>query len=155
MSSTPFDMPGIRLPPARSAAEANLPDDTPIIGVVAGGSARAYLVTAMEAMNGHVVNDLVGGTPVTITYCDRTQCVHAFTDKAGGEPLKIDLGGFVDRMLLKVGDTFFFQDTGEDFVKERGTAFPYATHPYELTTWKRWKDAHPSTEVYTGPKMQN
>ena len=152
INSTPFILPGIRLPPVLGAADADLADDAPVIGVLAGGSARAYSVTAMEPIGGHVVNDLVGGTPVTVTYCDRTRCVHAFTDIAGTQPMKIDLGGYMGGMLLKVGDTFFFQDTGGDLVKDRGTVFPYATHLHELTTWKRWKEAHPSTELYTGPK---
>src|SRR5262245_25715745 len=62
---------GTRQPPAVPAAAAKLDDDDVVIGVVAAGRARAYLLRAMDGgPENHIVNDLVGGAPVSVTYCD-------------------------------------------------------------------------------------
>src|SRR5262249_58636248 len=102
---TPFVWRGIRPPPVQAAAAAQLPDDAPVAGVVAGGQARAYLLTAMTGLTAHVVNDLVGGTPVTVTYCDRTDCLCGFTADTPGQPLEVNVGGWAGKLMLKGGDT--------------------------------------------------
>ena len=151
MAMTPFITPGIDRPAVVSAAEATLPDETPVIGVVAEGKYRAYRIGAFHKINSHVVNDVIGGSPISVTYCDRTQCVRVFTDAPRGAPLKLDLGGYMDKMFLKAGDGFYFQDSGDPISAGNTSRLPYRAHPYETTTWKKWKDAHPTTELYLDP----
>src|SRR5262245_3700545 len=50
--ATPFLWPGVRTPPVRRAADAHLPDDTQVVGVVVQGRARAYALSAMRGANG-------------------------------------------------------------------------------------------------------
>lgn len=150
MMMTPWITPGIRLPAVQSSGEAVLPDEALVIGVAVGGKHRAYRVEAFHPISAHVVNDVIGETPISVTYCNRTECTHVFTDTTRGAPLKIDLGGYVQKMLLKVGDEFYFQDSGASIVENDGATIPYATHPFEKTTWKKWKEAHPDTELYMG-----
>jgi hypothetical protein len=130
------------------ALSATLPDDAEIVGVVVNGKARAYLLKALAPLDHHVVNDLVAGVPLSITYCNETQCLRAFTGKTAGQPLDIWTGGYANGLLLKVGSDFFEQQSGKGL--SPGTTFPYQDYPHERTTWKAWKEAHPASEVYAG-----
>lgn len=54
-------------PPTAPAREATfLKDDDEVLGFVVGGKARAYSVQAIAYH--HVVNDHLGGAPLTVTY---------------------------------------------------------------------------------------
>jgi hypothetical protein len=151
MMSTPFIWRGVRQPPTLSAAEASLADDDPVIGVCAGGRARAYSVRALSTMMGHVVNDVLTDVPVSVTFCDRSQRCKVFTGPEQGAPLDLDLGGWAQgQMLLKTRAGFYFQDSGQATAPEGMAAFPYGAYPSERTTWKAWREAHPDTDVYVG-----
>jgi hypothetical protein len=151
LQATPFVVPGLRRPPTRPAALAGLADDSPVIGVLAGGRPRAYLLGAMTQRAHHVVDDVVGETPVTVTYCDQADCVRVFTADTPGKPLPIDLGGWDGKaMLLRVDGVFYRQDTGKGHSSGGLRDFPYAPLPFERTTWGVWKEAHPDTDVFTG-----
>jgi hypothetical protein len=149
MMSTPFTAPGVMRPAVRPAKSAGLADEAEVIGIVVGGKARAYSVQALSSTNRHVVNDLVGDIPATVTYCNRTRCAGVFTDARRGRPLDVWLGGFYgDQMLIKVGDDFFGQESGKP--QRPGAVFPYTRLTHQLTTWKAWRLAHPDTDVYVG-----
>lgn len=150
MEMTPFVLPGIRNPKIQKASEVELPDETEIIGIEAQGKYRAYRVLAFHSLGGHVVNDLVGDVPITVTYCDRSNCTQVYTDEKRGEALKIDLGGYMRKMFLKADNAFYFQDTGESTAKELGTKIGHDFHRFERTTWGKWRQAHPETEIYVG-----
>jgi hypothetical protein len=60
----PIDHPKF-IPP--SEADAWVKDNEPVIAFAQGGEARAY---PLQILTWHeIVNDVVGGTPVTITFC--------------------------------------------------------------------------------------
>lgn len=136
--------------PAHAAA-ALLRDDAPVLGVVAGGRARAYTIEAMNSVARHVVNDTLDGVPVTVTYCDRTGCARAYAGGAGGDPLGVGVLGFDRGLILSAGGRSFRQDTGEPV--GGGDPFPYPSHPVERTTWGAWRAAHPDTDVYVGDEQ--
>src|SRR5438105_7303951 len=94
LMSTPFIVPGIDRPAAVPADEADLDANTEVIGVVVGGKARAYVLAALRGPMHHVVNDVLGADPVTVTYSDRADCVRVFTGPAAGRPLDFGLGGW-------------------------------------------------------------
>src|SRR5262245_51462713 len=149
--STPFVMPGLQRPPAQPAGTVNLPDDAEVLGVSAGGRHRAYLVAALSGISSHVVNDLLGDVPVTVTCCDRTQYARVFTAEGRTSPLNVDLGGlFEGKKLIKVGDVFYPQQSGEQSGGKANAPFPYPDYPFLRTTWKQWKEAHPETDIYVG-----
>ena len=56
-----------------------LPDSTPVIGVTKNGHARAYAMRALMRPGDHVHNDLLGGSAVTVTYCNLDRCVRVLT----------------------------------------------------------------------------
>ena len=145
---TPFIWPGLMQPPAVSVADAKLADDAIVIGVSQGGKHRAYSVGAMRGITKHVVNDVVGGKPTTVTYCDVKKCSRVYSG-AGSEPLPVMTGGFTDRMILFVNGRFYNQDTGEA-INGDNAPLPYKPMDFKETTWKAWRTAHPDTDVYVG-----
>ena len=153
--STPFLAAGINNPPIVPASQAGLPDDELIIGVEMNGRARAYRVSALRGPMSHVVNDVIDHSPVTVTYCDIRDCARGFTGKKRDTPLDVSLAGLHDGdLLLKTGDTMFSQSTGEGLRNDGTTFAPLESHPIVRTTWKAWRDSHPSTDVYLGPQTR-
>jgi hypothetical protein len=146
--ATPFLMPGKTRPPTVPAAAANLPDDEPVIGVTAGGRARGYWVRAFAGVAGHVVNDVVGGVPVTVTHWPQDGRSRVFTGD-GSDPLPVMTGGFTDGLLLKVGDSMFHQRDGRP-LNGSGPSFPYPDLAFQEVPWHVWRTAHPDTDVYVG-----
>lgn len=137
--------------PAGSAAWDALEGDALVAGVTVGGHHRAYLLAALAPIAGHVVNDRVGGAPVVVTYCERTDCLRVYAGPTGGP----DLGAAVERwdgrpgeegLLMRVGPHVYRQDTGAS--PGGGDSFPYPATAVERTTWDRWRRAHPDTDLY-------
>jgi len=148
MYSTPFILPGIKEPPTKPAAEADLADGDEVVGAVIKGRARAYLVGALKNMGSQVVNDVVNKTAVTVTYCQNTNSARAFT-AARDLPLPISTGGrYEGQLLLFIDGAFYFQKTGKAMTGSK--EFPYRSLPLERVTWGEWKKSHPDTDVYVG-----
>mgnify|MGYP001110290959 CR=1 FL=1 len=145
-------VPGKPTPETIQASEATLADGDPILGVEAGGKARAYDQHSMTVKSRHVLNDVVGGKAVTVTFCDLNDCARAFGGEDGSSPLDVGLAGLDQGgMLLSVGEAVYFQETGKAADPIRGESaapFPYASFPVTRTTWGEWKKLHPDTDVY-------
>jgi hypothetical protein len=133
-------------PPAVPAANAPLADDDVVVGVVAGGKARAYRLDAFRSTARHVVNDVLNKTAVSVTYCDRDDCLRVFTADRE-DPLPIGVGGFRHGLMLRVGADYYWQKDGKAV---GGAEIPYRSLPSERTSWGQWKKAHPGTDVYVG-----
>jgi Protein of unknown function (DUF3179) len=149
LQATPFLWPGTSRPAIVSAAAAGLADDEIVIGVLVNGKARAYRRRAFAGMTRHVVNDVLGTTPVTVTHCDKTGCSRVYTAD-GTEPLRVMTGGYSDGLLLKIDDVFYHQATGRRVHDTGAPDLPYALVPLEEVTWGKWRAAHPDTDVYVG-----
>ena len=150
--SSPYSAPGIRTPPIVRAPDADLKDDESIIGIEVNGHYRAYRQAAMSGMTAHVVNDLIGDVPVSVTYCDRANCARAFTDSRRSQPLELSTGGMVDgNLALRLGEIWIWQPTGETLFDDGSKKRPLSDFPIVRTTWKAWRQLHPGTEVYVGP----
>ncbi|MSR58484.1 MAG: DUF3179 domain-containing protein [Planctomycetaceae bacterium] len=140
--ATPFIRPGSRLPPTESADQADLELGAEVIGVSVGDVHRAYVCDAMSTYDTKVINDLIDGVPVTVTFCDRTGCARAFTAKNRSEPLNVQLGGWSgEGMLLLINSHMFAQNSDK---------IPLSKVSVEKSTWSEWKKLHPESDVYTG-----
>jgi hypothetical protein len=144
--------PGINRPPTRPVRESQLNDDDTVIGVIADGKARAYKLEALVGREDHVVNDLIDGVPVSITYCNIAQCVRGFSGPVATTPLDVGLGGLKgNRMIITVKGVPYYQDTGKSVDEKISPApFPYPSFPTTRTTWREWKEAHADSDVYEG-----
>ena len=145
-----IDAEGIRQPETDSAAAADLEDADEVIGVVVGGRPRAYRLSALIEPRNHLVNDLVGGVPVSIAYCDQTDCVQAYTSPGRTTPLPILQGGLRDgEMILKIDGEYYEHRTGRRVDGLLDAAlFPYPVVPWVRTTWGDWVRRHPRSDVY-------
>ena len=144
-------LPPVQDPPTVAAAAATIPDDSPVLGVAAGGHFRAYPLAALSTLRTHVVNDHLGGQPVAVTYCDRNECTRVFAASARlavagwAEPAG-RLGG---TLLVRDGGRVFRQDTG---MRLDGAAdrLAYPQVPAVRTTWGAWRAEHPDTDLSLG-----
>ena len=139
---------GIFHPPTVPATEATLADDELVIGVEVNGHTRAYRKAALIPVLDHVVNDVIDGVPVTVTYCNLCDCTRVFTGD-GSEPLELVAGEFRDGLLLRVRGRMYRQDNGTA-VDQADGEFPYRTYPFELVPWMEWRVENPETDVYLG-----
>jgi hypothetical protein len=134
-----------------AAAAGYLEEGERVFGVSLGGERRAY---PLRILGWHeMVNDEVGGEPVTLSYC--TLCgsgvLYATRTPAGGA-YTFGTSGLlyrsnklmVDRQTL----TLWSNLTGEP-VAGRLARSPVrlAPLPLTLTTWKEWRRRHPDTTV--------
>ena len=147
-----FEMPGLRNPQALAAESSRIPDDDPVIGVVVNGSPRAYWLNALKYPPWHIVNDVVHGVPISVTYCDRTDCTRVYKGGETSKPLDVDLGGLYGKeMVVKVEGSLYLQNSGQPFEKGADApSLPYSNHPWKRTTWKEWKQLHPETDIFVG-----
>ena len=149
-----FTMSGIVRPEAVQAGASELRDDEEVIGFVVGGRARAYRLDALRDRSSHIVNDLVGDLPVTVAYCDLSDCVRAYTARDGG-PLDVSVGGLYGGrdMVLDVGGRLYFQESGAALSPGVGpSAIPLERLSPTRATWAEWKRLHPETDVYEGAR---
>jgi hypothetical protein len=137
-------------PPVEGVDAANLPDDCPVVGVVIDGKPRAYVIAALKPFHSHVVNDLVGDVPVSVTYCDLANCLRVYTFDKRGEPIPLTQAGRTgEGLLLRYEDRIYAQ-VAESLPGGGGQEPPLQKLAFEKTTWKSWRQAHPSTDVYIG-----
>jgi hypothetical protein len=144
---------GVHGPPTVPAEAAKLSGDDDVIGVEVNGKARAYTVRALSRVMQHIVNDELGGVPISVTYCDLDRCTRVYTSHRRSEPLDIALTGFLARkgMILKIEGVDYQQQSGDP--TEPGPhvrPFPYEDQLWVRTTWRQWKQLHPETDVYIG-----
>jgi hypothetical protein len=137
------------------AARSKLGSEERVIGFVIAGRARAYRLDALRHRTRHVVNDLVGDVPLSVTYCDIDDCVRGYTGTAGHDLLGISIAGLFENreMILEVDGQRYFQRSGQAFETSTGPAIlPRERIEPTLTTWASWKRDHPDTDVYEGGK---
>jgi hypothetical protein len=151
LTPTPYVSAGVRCPPVRAAAAVSLAAGQEVAGVVVGGKARAYVLEGMALPDRHLVNDLVNDVPVSVSYCDKVDCLRVFTDASRGRPLEVtQIGRWSDGLLLSYQGQTYAQATGKRAWGAEGPDLPLEALPFERATWKDWRERHPDTEVYTG-----
>jgi hypothetical protein len=129
-----------------------LADGDEVIGVVVEGRPRAYRLGALEYPPWHVVNDVVGEVPVTIAHCDLTGCTRAYAGEPGSGPLDVGQAGLAKgEMVVKVDGVAYWHRTGMPVESAGGAAtLPYREQVWTRTTWRAWRGAHPTTDVFVG-----
>jgi hypothetical protein len=125
-----------------------------LVGVVLGGEARAYPLRVLVWHE--VVNDVVGGVPIAVTYSPLSGGIAVFDRRVGGDTLTFGVSGLLyqsnlliyDRKPGHVGESLWSQ------LQARAIAGPAAAAgstltvlPVALARWDEWSAAWPDTRV--------
>jgi hypothetical protein len=127
----------------------------PVFGLAINGETRAYPLRIVDWHE--MVNDVVGGVPVSLAYCTLCGAAIAYDGRnldADGAPITYDFGssGFLYRsnklMYDRQTQTLWNQLTGEPVLGPLAAAdIRLELLPVVLTTWDEWQSAHPDTVV--------
>ena len=133
-----------------SAEASYLRDDHIVMGVVLNGEARAYPQNI--GWWHEIVNDVVGGTPIIVSFCPLTGTGMVF-DGTGDDGVRVRTG--VSGLLFNSNLVMYDRRDGQ-------TLYPQMTHtavvgpntnevmellPVVETTWGNWKKLYPATQV--------
>jgi hypothetical protein len=127
---------------------ADLAPHEPVIGLDVGGDARAY---PLRVLIWHeIVNDTVGGKPVTVTYCPLCNSAVVFERSVNGQVLDFGTTGKLRHSDLVMYDrqteSWWQQFTGEAIVGEMlGRVLKLV--PARLESFADFKSRHPQGKV--------
>jgi Protein of unknown function (DUF3179) len=129
--------------------------DDYIVGLVVGGSARAYPLWIVD--NYHVINDRVRDQRIVVTSCERCQSGSAFRADVPGpsdrEPLFRAVGFLNATLLMKdlrTGSYWCHYDGRGLSRRAAGVSLPWI--PTYHMEWRDWLYLHPDTEVMLPPQ---
>jgi len=143
-------IPAVDEPRFQTIAQADswLEPQEPVILFESGGDARAY---PLQILVWHeIVNDVVGGEPVLITFCPLCNTAIAFARNVNGRVLEFGTTGRLRYSNLIMYDrqteTWWQQATGEAVAGElTGTQLEFLPAP--IIAWDQFKRAYPTGTV--------
>ena len=121
-----------------------------VLALEINGDARAY---PLRIMTWHeLVNDTVGGVPVTISYCPLCNSAVAYDRNAAGRVLDFGTSGMLYQSSLVMYDrqtqSLWTHFDGRAVIGELiGTQLDF--RPMAIVSWAAWRDAHPEGTVLT------
>lgn len=137
---TPIDSPVFE---SADEASAYLADHEPVLSVELGGEARAYPLAVL--IWHEIVNDELGGVPITVTYCPLCNTAIVFDRRVGNAERVLDFGttGYLRHSDMVMWDrqteSWWQQITGEAIVGEyTGTRLDFL--PATLVSWQDFRD---------------
>lgn len=119
-----------------------------VVGVEVNGDARAYPI---RMLNWHeIVNDVVGGEPLSITYCPLCGTGIVFNSTFEGQNLTFGVSGRLYRNDLVMYDhqsgSFWSQVMGEALQGQHKGKTLEQIQAWTLS-WGKWKELHPDTKL--------
>lgn len=125
-------------------------DSDVVIGLKINGDARAYPLFILVWHE--IVNDIVGDTPVSVTYCPLCYTSQVFDREVNGQTVEFGTSGklYNSNLLMydRLTDSYWSQGLGLA-VKGELTGMQLKTIPFDLITWGDWKKLYPDTLVLT------
>ena len=120
----------------------------PVIALEIGGAAKAY---PLQVLIWHeIVNDYLGGTPVSVTFCPLCNSAVAFDRRLDGEVYDFGTSGNLRNSDLIMWDrqteSWWQQFTGEAIVGEL-TGETLAMLPASIISYESFKEAYPDGDV--------
>lgn len=125
-----------------------LDDDDRVLGIVIGGTARAYPV---RILNRHeVVNDRVREQPVIITYCPLCGSGIAFSAVVSDVSLTFGVSGLLynsDVLLYDRETDSLWSQISKKAINGPLKGAELAQLPLQHTSWEDWRQRYPDTQV--------
>ncbi len=120
----------------------------PVIGVEIGGEAKAYPLRVLVWHE--IVNDIVGGIPVVVTYCPLCNAAIVFDRRAAGRALEFGTTGKLRKsdlvMYDRATESWWQQFTGQAIVGEL-TGTRLKLMPARLESFELFARRHPQGQV--------
>jgi len=125
----------------------------PVMSFTHNGETRAYPLRVMTFHE--IVNDEVGGLPVSVTYCPLCNAAIVFDRNVDGEILDFGTTGKLRRsdlvMYDRQTDSWWQQFSGESITGSyAGTELTML--PSQLVSWERFAEANPDAMVLEDPQ---
>lgn len=139
---TAFDTPGFSNPQFFSEEESDLDPSTTVVGIEVNGEAVAFPLQELEKP--HIVNSVIQGQALSVTYCTLANCVRVLAQDSQG-PIDLRIGGQDNNMQM----VFLYQ--GSRFAQE-SKKLPLQDYPFTRCSLAQWKKQHPKTQVFQAPK---
>jgi hypothetical protein len=142
-------IPSIDTPKYVPATQAtHVADNDRVIAIALNGDERAYPARILDRHE--IVNDTIGGMPIAITWCPLCGSAVGIEREVDGEVTEFGVSG-----VLYNSDLVFYDrasNTLWDQVEAKGIVGPKTGQqltlvPVTMTTWSRWRNAHPDTLV--------
>lgn len=132
-----------------------LVSDDRVVGVVINGEARAYPV---RVLNWHeVVNDVVGGVPIAVTYSPLSDSVVVFDRRVGDVVLEFAHSGLVYNSNLLMYDlqeataaSSLWSQLRFEAISGPQAGTMLTVLPMSVARWAAWLAEHPETTVVRG-----
>jgi hypothetical protein len=130
------------------ASEETLPDREPVLSLVVNGEARAYPLRIM--MWHEIVNDVIGGLPVVVTYCPLCNAAIVFDAAVDGKAREFGTTGklrYSDLIMYdRVSETWWQQFSGTGIIGKHA-GYKLTMLPSRLETWGQFKTENPGGQV--------
>lgn len=121
-----------------------------VIGLEINGQAKAYPLFILVWHE--IVNDKVGGLPVSVTYCPLCYTNQVFERIIDGQEVEFGTSGklYNSNLLMydRLTESYWSQALGLA-VKGELTGYQLELVPFDVITWGDWKALHPETLVLT------
>jgi len=130
----------------------DLQPQSPVIAVDIDGEARAY---PLEVLTRHeIVNDVISGVPVAVTFCPLCNSAIVYDRRVDGEVLRFGVSGNLRNSDLIMWDdkteSWWQQLTGEGIVGDYN-GYQLAVVPSQLIGYGAFVERHPEGHVLRGP----
>jgi hypothetical protein len=144
-------IPSIDNPKFQSVQEADeiLDDSELILGLNINGNIRAY---PLQILVWHeIVNDVVGGEPIAVTYCPLCFTNQVFNRTlSDGNVMEFGTSGKLYNSNLvmydRTSNSLWSQALGEGIVGDY-SSIKLERHPFDIAYWKEWKKLYPESKV--------
>jgi hypothetical protein len=130
------------------AADQFLAPDALVVGVSLGGQSRAYPHNVLWWHE--IVNDELGGRPITVSYCPLTGSGMAYDPVIGGQSLSFGVSGLLfdnNLVLFDRGTESLWSQMRTQGVCGNFAGTPAPLIPVTQSTWEGWRALHPETSV--------
>ncbi len=150
--------PPVANPETKGISESGLAANELVLGVSVNGESRAYPLNMMNRPEREVINDMLGGTPIAVTWCSRCHSGSVFVRRVKDRTLTFGIEGtlWLNNMVMydTETDSRWAQFTGHgEAGPMEGTDLERV--PSVVTDWESWKKLHPESSVLRMEKVAN